>query len=174
MSEAEAEPACNPTREQAQALLRAGKSRQVPPDIYLCREGESLDRIFVLESGRVEIRKGIGGQSTCLCVASEKSVLGLMPVLDAMPCSISARTTEPSLVVEIGRETLLSVLANEHEGGVDIALALATQSIQALRRSTDELAMAIYRAMRPQASAPQEQAADMAKVQAGTHIWLAA
>ena len=175
MSDSEAEPESRGlASEQTQALLRAGTGRQVPPDTYLFREGEATDRIFVLESGRLELRKGIGGQSTRLLSVGAGSVLALVPALDEIPCPISACTTEPSRIIEVRRHALLAALSSDHEGSVELATTLAVRAIRALRRSTDELALAIYEAMRSPTRAPQEQAAELARVQAGIHAWPAA
>jgi CRP-like cAMP-binding protein len=151
-----------------------GLAKQVPAGTYVFREGELLDRFFVLEQGSIELRKGIAGKSTLVHTAGADSVLGLMPALDGLPCSLSACAAEECRVIEVSRETLHAMLRGEHDGGIDAALALTVQSIRALRRSTDVLALAIYDAMRTPNPTATDHDANLAKVQAWTNAWLAA
>jgi len=151
-----------------------GRKRPVPAQTLLCREGDVTDRFFVLAAGMVEIGKTILGEPVSLQICGPGSVLCLMPALDEDPCTVSVRAVQEATVIEVTRADLLAILATDREQGLDFAIALTVQSIRGLRRSTDDLALAIYRALRSPERPPQIGAADLAQVQAGNHAWLAA
>lgn len=158
--------------QEAAALRSVGCQRKVPAQTILCQEGAATRSFFVLTSGKVEIGKIILGQPVALRDSGPGSVLGLMPAFDGSPCSVSIRTLEETTFIEVTPESLIASLQNNSETCIDLGIALTIQAIRGLRRSTDDLALAIYRALR----APKGPAVvvDLAQVQAGNIAWLAA
>ncbi len=73
-------------------------------------ESEPGDCAFIVESGRVEIRRVRGDQMVVLAVREPGEIFGEMALIDGQPRSASAVATEPSELLMVSRTQLNSYL----------------------------------------------------------------
>ena len=95
--------------EEAVRLLSAVEEHSIGVGDALVREGELGDRMFLVISGRVEIRKG----GTILTVLHPGDHLGEVALVDAQPRSATAIATEPTVVLSLGRDALFGMVGRE-------------------------------------------------------------
>lgn len=172
MSEPESPPAPASVQGlEADALLRVGQVRTVSAHTLLCQEGQITDRVFVVTAGQVEIAKDFAGKTRALSTCGPGSVLALMAALDGEPCAVSVRTLSDATVVEITRGRLLALLDPDQAESASLAHDLTLVAIRRLRGSTDELAHALFQALRSSPRAGRIDAASLARIQASNHVW---
>lgn len=81
---------------------------------YLCRQGDPGDKMFVIRSGRVSIRKELSnGEQMELALLHAGDFLGEMSMIDPAPRSASAIALDAVRAVEIGMSNLNSVILNQ-------------------------------------------------------------
>ena len=156
----------------ARLLVGAGRTRSLPAFSELCAEGQVTDRFFVVTAGQFEIAKCIVGKKYVLAVAGPGSLLALMPALDGEPCAVSIATLGEATVVEIKRADLLALLSREGEQNLPIANLLSLLAIRRLRGATNDLANALYCALRSPERRGRMDALQLARIQAGSYAWL--
>jgi len=77
----------------------------------IIRELSSADKFFIIYRGKIEITKKLErGEDLVLAVQSDGDFFGEMALLDERPRSASARTLEPTTVLEISRENFDTLL----------------------------------------------------------------
>jgi CRP-like cAMP-binding protein len=155
-----------------QPLLDAGQMRTMPALTALCEEGQVTDCFFLVTAGEFEIAKRIAGRQCALSTSGPGSVLALMPALDGAPCSVSMRALNDATVVEIKRDSLLAMLDHGGTPNLKVANRLSLLAIRRLRDATDELAQALYCALRSTDRKGHIDAARLARIQAGSYAWL--
>ncbi len=83
-------------------------------DTRLFEEGDAGDRFYVVVRGAVELTKnGAGDEPERLAVLRTGQAFGEMALLNDAPRSATARVTEPSYLIGIGREAFLETLGPE-------------------------------------------------------------
>ena len=156
---------------EAQALLSAGKVRAIPAHTLICQEGHTIDRLFVVTAGEVEIAKTVAGKSHALATFGPGTVLALMSALDGERSPVSIRALTDVEVVEVLRSSLLSLLDPERGEGAGLAHDLTLVAIRRLRSATDELAQTLFQALRSSPRAGRIDASNLARIQARNHAW---
>jgi len=164
-------PECFRGRDTA-SLLDVGQVRNMPALASLCEEGDVTQSFFLVTAGEFEIAKRISGQDCALSTFGPGSVLGLMPALDGEPCAVSMRAVNDATVVEIERDSLLAMIDSSGAPDVKLANHLSLLAIRRLRGATDELATAIYSALRSPDRKGRIDAMRLARIQAGSYAWL--
>jgi CRP-like cAMP-binding protein len=172
-------------RRELEALLRAGRTRSLPPSAILCEDGQLASHCYVVTRGTVEVTKSIEGVSHVLSKHGPGSILALMATLDGGPCRVSLRAgekeEEDTTVLEVGRDALVALLHagfNPDFGSDDACVSLAEKmtitAIRRLRAATDELAQAIHRSIITAKRPGHLGIPDLATIHAGNHAWKAA
>ncbi len=157
---------------EAQALLEAGHTRSLPALSLLCEEGQVTDCFFLVTAGEFVLAKRIAGCLHSLSTFGPGSVLALMPALDGAPCAVSICALNDATVVEIKRSSLLALLGHDSEPNLWLANLLSLLAIRRLRGATNELAQALYSALRTPDCTGHIDAVRLARIQAGSYAWL--
>ncbi len=78
----------------------------VPPGTTLFREGEEGNSAFLIQEGEVQIYKATpDGGVKVLGTLGPGSIFGEMALIDGRPRMAGARTSQPSIIVQVGRRT---------------------------------------------------------------------
>lgn len=78
--------------------------REFNPGDRLFREGEAGDVAYILEAGKVEISKRVGGDElSVVAVVGKGEMIGEMALIDAAPRSATARVIEPTTALLVPR-----------------------------------------------------------------------
>jgi CRP-like cAMP-binding protein len=78
--------------------------RELKPGDRLFVEGQMGDEAYLIESGRVEISKRVGGDETAVvAILGKGEMIGEMALLDEAPRSATARVVEFTTVIVVPR-----------------------------------------------------------------------
>ena len=157
---------------EAEQLLGAGRTRSLPALATLCEEGQVLDCFFLVTSGEFEVAKHIAGRRCPLSTFGPGTLLALMPALDGEPCAVSISARESATVIEIKRDSLLALLSQPPDAIPEITNRISLLAIRRLRSATDELAQALYCAIRSPGQDGRVEAIRIARIQARGYAWL--
>jgi CRP/FNR family transcriptional regulator, cyclic AMP receptor protein len=94
------------TDDELVRLLKICHFRRIPAGEYIFREGDPGDRLYILISGKVEIRLGSGNESRPLDEMSPGDCFGEMAIVDSGPRSAHAIAASDSIVIEVLQETV--------------------------------------------------------------------
>jgi CRP-like cAMP-binding protein len=115
------------------AVYELGIPREFPPGAVLMYEGESGERVMILQSGRVKVtRIEAEGHETMLSIRDPGDVLGEMSVIDQGPRLASVTALEAVRVLAIGS----SVFRAHLERTPRVAVALLEVETRRLRETT--------------------------------------
>jgi CheY-like chemotaxis protein len=87
-------------------LLKICQFRRIPAGQYVFREGEQGDRLYVLVSGQVDIKRVRGEESRTLDTMLPGNCFGEMAIIDSSPRSADAFAFSDVMVIEIMEETV--------------------------------------------------------------------
>lgn len=105
---------------------------------YICRQGDPGDKMYVIRSGRVQIQKQTeGGQTIDYAVLRPGDFLGEMALMETAPRSASALALEPTRVITIDRDNLLTVIKDQPELTLKIMRMLCSRLREANRMVED-------------------------------------
>jgi HEAT repeat protein len=113
------------TSEQLSLVAAIAEESQHAAGSFLYREGESADAMFVMVRGRVKLHRG----STEVSILGVDEALGTWALLEDEPRLTSATLLEESVVLRIGRDAFLDVLADH----VDLTRAILARVARRLR-----------------------------------------
>lgn len=139
--------------EDLDELAQAAVSWSFPAGFVICKEGELGEAIYVIVKGCVEVVKQLDDESErYLYNAGPGEIFGEMAILQESVRAATVRTAESTVVLEIGRDTFLTVLGRSPSLGVRILVRLAgrlrdadRQSIAELRQANEELTRTLQR-----------------------------
>lgn len=139
--------------EDLDELAEAAVERSFPEGMFVCREGEPGEAIYLVVKGRVEIVKQLDVQSERhLNELGPGELFGEMAILQEGTRTASVRTVGPTTVLEIGQEPFLTVLGRSPSLGVRILVRMTNrlrdsdqQAIDELRRANEELTEALHK-----------------------------
>jgi signal transduction histidine kinase len=131
-------------------LAGVAELRTYPPGTILCHEGRAEETFYVIVSGRAEVSKYIqADMQRVLHRPGPGEFFGEIALVQEGPRTATVRTTEPTTVLEIGREAFMSVLNRSASMAVRIMLQVTSRlrdadqrAIADLRRKNVELAQA--------------------------------
>ena len=106
-----------------------------PKGAVLCREGEAGHEMFILQTGRVQVRKRVGKEEKVLAELSEGEFFGEMALLLGMDRSATVESLEDSKILVVGPSTFESLLKNSPE----IAIKMLKKMALRLRALNDKL-----------------------------------
>src|SRR3972149_3907395 len=123
---------------------------QSPAGTVICREGESGDTFFIIESGTVEISKLLDGEtSRVLTRQGPGEFFGELALVIDIPRAATVTTLEDTSLLEISKDDFTTYLKHNPAMAVAVMRAVAMRlhdadqrSIAELRRKNDELEQA--------------------------------
>lgn len=113
--------------EEARAALAGyGEFITVAPDSNLIDEGGELNRLYILASGGLSVRRQGQHQEVELARLKPGDTFGEISVFDPGPTSAAIRPTQPSVVWGISWPQLEFLMNNNHQLGGMFLVGLAT------------------------------------------------
>jgi len=109
---------------------------------FFIREDSPGTNVFVLESGRVAIRKRWNERQLLLTEAGPGDCFGEVALLDFGPRTASVEALEDSLALEIEASDLIEVLRRDAEQFALIYMNLARELARRLRAANEQLLLA--------------------------------
>jgi CRP-like cAMP-binding protein len=91
-------------------ILGRMKARCYAPGQYICREGDTSDRMYLIESGVVEVIIGEGSTSRFLTHLRRGDIFGEMGLLSDEPRAASILAAMPTLVLELDRPAFTELI----------------------------------------------------------------
>jgi len=76
-------------------------------DEVIFREGDSGDKMYLIQSGAVEITKNLGGEETVLAVLGPGEFFGEMALIDPQPRSATGKAVIASRLIQLTRKSIL-------------------------------------------------------------------
>lgn len=105
----------------------------------LCREGDAGHEMFIIQKGKVRVRKKVGKGEKVLAELSDGEFIGEMALLLGMDRSATVEIIEDSKVLVVGPDTFESLLKNSPE----IAMKMLKKMALRLRASDERLETAL-------------------------------
>jgi CRP/FNR family transcriptional regulator, cyclic AMP receptor protein len=105
----------------------------------LCREGDPGHEMFIIQKGKVQVRKKVGKGEKILAELSDGEFIGEMALLLGMARSATVEVVEDSKVLVVGPDTFESLLKNSPE----IAMKMLKKMALRLRALDDKLETAL-------------------------------
>ena len=126
-------------RSQLRQIAASMSSVQVGAGEVLVREGDPADRLFVIESGRLEVMKKEPGADAWhrLAVLGESESIGEVALLDKAPRSASVRAMEDSQLLALRVEALESLEAGKTPLNAAVKINLACEMARRLRHNNE-------------------------------------
>ena len=126
---------------QLQRLTSAVKERQIPKNQWLFHEGSSADRIYILKSGAVEMLTKVNGEYELPIniIRSKDECFGTSALVPPHEYSLSARCAEDATILEIKREDLEKITAEDSAMGYIIMKNLAKNLLDRLKETREEV-----------------------------------
>jgi CRP/FNR family transcriptional regulator, cyclic AMP receptor protein len=118
---------------EEQLFWKFGKN--FTPGTILCREGEAGHEMFIIQKGKVQVRKKVGKTEKVLAELCDGEFFGEMALLLGMDRSATVEVTEDSKVLVVGPDTFESLLKNSPE----IAMKMLKKMALRLRALDDKL-----------------------------------
>lgn len=124
-----------------QRLTPAVKEIEIPKGRWLFQEGSQADRIYILKSGAVEMMTTVRGEYELpiKILRSEGSCFGTSALVPPHEYSLSARSAEDVTLLEIKREDLEKISAEDSILGCAIMKNLAKYLLDRLKETRLEL-----------------------------------
>jgi CRP-like cAMP-binding protein len=124
--------------EDVEWLSLTGRTRLVPRDAVVIREGEPLDSLFILLEGKLSVRTAtLADREVAALYPGE--VLGEISFVDARPPSASVVAERDCHVFAVSRESLTKRLTRDDAFAARFFRALATFLADRLRTTTGHL-----------------------------------
>jgi CRP-like cAMP-binding protein len=130
-------------RRAIELLLSLSRVVDVPAGALVIREGELGDKVYVLESGRVEILKNVGGELRLLNTQGPGDCFGEMALLDISPRSASVRTLAECRLLEIPADALYRLYEFDVQQFSLLTLNLGREVSRRLRETESRLGAAV-------------------------------
>jgi len=124
-------------KKEDQLFWKFGKD--FPKGTLLFREGELGRNMFIIQKGKVQVRKRVGSGEKVLAELGEGEFFGEMALLMGMDRSATVEVIEDSKILVVTPETFESLLRSN----IDIALKMLRKLAGRLRALNDHLEVAI-------------------------------
>jgi len=129
-------------KKEDQLFWKFGKD--FPKGTVLFREGELGRNMFIIQKGKVQVRKRVGSGEKVLAELGEGEFFGEMALLMGMDRSATVEVIKDSKILVVTPETFESLLRSN----IDIALKMLRKLAARLRASDDHLEVAILETQR--------------------------
>ncbi len=125
-----------------EALYRRAEPVTLEAGEWLIHEGDMGDALFAVLEGAIEITKQSDKHEVVLATRGPGEVIGEMALLDQTPRTASARTTQTTRVLKIGKEAFKQVLAASPTAALALLHTANTRlrSTEALLRQSEKMA----------------------------------
>jgi len=120
-------------------LLERVLIRHIPTGQCLFHEGDDATSMFVLERGRVAIRKRWGEEEHLLKYLEQGACFGEMALLDMHPRSASVSAVEDCILIELSRGILLELYEHDLEQFTLIQMNIGREISRRLRLADNQL-----------------------------------
>lgn len=120
---------------QVSEILRNAKVNNVPAGTVLMTEGETVDKLYVLRSGEVEVRKNVNGKEAVLGTISPGDFFGEPTNTQKRKSSVSIVSTEDCIVMSFGKAAAAAMMEKYPRICQNVATVLSSR----LRASNDAL-----------------------------------
>ena len=124
-------------KREDQLFWKFGKD--FPKGTVLFREGELGRDMFIIQKGKVQVRKRVGSAEKVLAELGDGEFFGEMALLMGMDRSATVEAIEDSKILVVTPETFESLL----KSNIDIALKMLRKLASRLRALDDHLEVAI-------------------------------
>ena len=108
----------------------------------LCREGDPGREMFIVQKGKVQVRKKVGPGEKILAELGDGEFFGEMALLEGLNRSATVEALEDSKILVINPETFETLLKNNPE----IALKMLKKMASRLRNLDEHLETALLKA----------------------------
>jgi len=125
-------------------LLERVHIRHIPAGQCFFEEGDDATSMFVLEQGRVAIRKRWGEEEHLLKYLEQGECFGEMALLDMHPRSASVSAVEDCDLIELSRGVLLELYEHDLEQFTLIQMNIGREMVRRLRLADDQLFVARF------------------------------
>ena len=129
-------------KKEDQLFWKFGKD--FPKGTLLFREGELGRNMFIIQKGKVQVRKRVGSGEKVLAELGEGEFFGEMALLMGMDRSATVEVIEDSKILVVTPETFESLLRSN----IDIALKMLRKLAARLRALDDHLEVALLETQR--------------------------
>ena len=129
-------------KKEEQLFWKFGKD--FPKGSVLFREGELGRDMFIIQKGKVQVRKKVGTTEKVLAELSDGEFFGEMALLMGMDRSATVEVIEDSKILVVSPDTFESLL----KGNIEIALKMLKKMASRLRASDERLETAILEAQK--------------------------
>src|SRR5574342_71629 len=109
--------------------------REFPRGTVLFREGDPGREMFVIQAGRVDISKRVGGSEKLLSTLGQGEFFGEMSILDNAPRSATATCAEDSKLLVIDPKTFEAMI----RGNAEIALRMIKKLADRLQEADHQI-----------------------------------
>lgn len=106
-----------------------------PVGTIVCKEGETGNEMYVIQSGKVKITKVLGGEERVLATLGAGDFLGEMSILNNRPRSATAEVTEEAKVLVVEPKMFESMI----RGNVEIAVRIIKTLAKRLQETDDQI-----------------------------------
>ncbi len=113
--------------------------KDFPKGTLLFREGDPGREMFILQKGKVQVRKRVGSGEKVLAELGEGEFFGEMALLMGMNRSATVEVTEDSKILVINPETFESLL----KSNIEIAIKMLKKMASRLRTTDQHLETAL-------------------------------
>jgi CRP-like cAMP-binding protein len=118
--------------------------KDFPKGTVLFREGELGRDMFIIQKGKVQVRKKVGTTEKVLAELSDGEFFGEMALLMGMDRSATVEVIEDSKILVVSPNTFESLL----KGNIEIALKMLKKMASRLRALDERLETAILEAQK--------------------------
>ena len=129
-------------KKEEQLFWKFGKD--FPKGTVLFREGELGRDMFIIQKGKVRVRKRVGTAEKVLAELADGEFFGEMALLMGMDRSATVEVMEDSKILVVTPETFESLL----KSNIDIALKMLKKMASRLRALDEHLETAILEAQK--------------------------
>jgi len=129
-------------KKEEQLFWKFGKD--FPKGTVLFREGELGRDMFIIQKGKVQVRKKVGTTEKVLAELSDGEFFGEMALLMGMDRSGTVEVIEDSKILVVSPDTFESLL----KGNIEIALKMLKKMASRLRALDERLETAILEAQK--------------------------
>lgn len=126
------------SKETLEFLIDHSSIRSLSPGNYFFHEGDDAVSMFVLEHGKVAVRKQWSGEDHLLKHLSQGDCFGEMALLDLYPRSASVMAIEPCNAIELSHAVLLKLYQHDLEQFTIIQMNIGREISRRLRNADNQ------------------------------------
>ncbi len=131
---------CTMSQENQELVTKNAKRVEYAPGEIIFRQGEPANRLFLIDSGRVNLESAQGGgQSVRIQTLGEKEVIGWSWLFPPFSWHFTARAVEPTIVTVLDGGHLLVTAEENPSFGYDLMRRVAQIVIERLQTTRKQV-----------------------------------